>query len=267
MEYHVKEARLLNGLVIVRVEIPPAPDGAKPTVIALLGDTHELLRAGFIAVTYTVYWDFLRPPAPTPKAGHSVGTWVLASPSAEVLGQSYLRDVARNATEVVPAIVEWLTTQPEVDATRLGMVGASTNGFVALQAAAVEPRLRAVVAIAASADYECFLRHSSMGMQGKPLTLAPAYAEWLRAQDVTRMPQRLVHSALLMLNRTGDKLIPFACAEATARALSEAYARAGAPDRFHFVSFDIEGHGIGPQESQATLDWLRRWLQTPAPQP
>ncbi|MEO8602278.1 MAG: prolyl oligopeptidase family serine peptidase [bacterium] len=264
-EYRVRETRLLNGLVSVRLEIPPAPAGPQPTVIALLGDTHGLLDAGFIAVTYTVYWDLLRTPVPTPPPGQSVGTWVLASPSADVLGQPYVRDIARNATEVVPAIVDWLTTQPEVDAKRLGMIGGSTNGFVTLQALAAEPRLGAAVAIAACGDYECFLRDSSMGMQGAPLALTPDYAAWLREQDVTRTPQRLTHGALLMLNRTGDVLIPFACAEQTAAVLTQAYAKAGATERFRFTSFDIEGHGIGPQETQAAMQWLQRWLAAPVP--
>jgi X-Pro dipeptidyl-peptidase (S15 family) len=263
-EYTVKETRLLDGRVKVRVEIPPVPVGAKPTVIAFVGDTGALLGAGFNVVSYVVQREVPQeppsPPAESPEAGQAVGTWVLASPSAAVLGQVYLRDVARQATEIVPAVVDWLTTLPEVDAARLGMVGGSTNGFVALQAAAVEPRLRAVVAIAACGQYECFLRHSSMGMRGEPLRLSPTYADWVRARDITRTPQRVVHSAILMLNRTGDQLIPFPCAEATAHRLAAAYARAGLPSRFRFVRFDVEGHGIGPDESRATLDWLRRWL-------
>jgi pimeloyl-ACP methyl ester carboxylesterase len=161
-------------------------------------------------------------------------------------------------------VLDWLATQPEVDMRRLGIVGASTNGFVTLQALAAEPRLRAAVVIAACADYECFLRNSSMGLQGKPLALAPSYAAWVHEQDVLYAPQRVVHAALLMLNRTGDELIPYACAEETARVLRQAYAKADAPERFDLQAFDIEGHGIGPQETQATLAWLQRWLQPPA---
>ena len=264
IEYRVRETKLLSNLVTVRLEIPAAPDGPKPAVIALLGDTHALLHEGFIAVTYTVNLDRMRTPVPTPEPGHSVGMWVLAASSADVLGEAYLRDIATTATHAVPAILDWLATQPEVDAQRLGMVGGSTNGFVTLQALAADPRLGAAVAIAACGDYHCFLRESSMGMQGQPLTLAPAYEKWLREQEVIRTPQRLVHGALLMLNRTGDTLIPFSCAEATAKVLSDAYAKAGASDRFQFMRFDVEGHGIGPQETRATLDWLRKWLQPAA---
>jgi len=263
-DYRVRETRLLNGMVSVRVDIPLTPEGRKPTVIAQLGDTSPLVRAGFVAVTYTVYWDFLRTPGPTPPPGHTVGKWVLASPSADVLGQTYLHDIAQNADQVVPAILDWLATQPEVDTSRFGIVGGSTNGFVTLQALAADARLRAAVVIAACGDYECFLRNSSMGMQGQPLTLSPSYAAWVHEQDVTYAPQRVVHAALLMLNRTGDELIPYACAETTARTLSQAYAAAGAPERFEQRAFDIEGHGIGPQETQATLAWLQRWLAPPA---
>lgn len=258
-EYLVKEARIVNGMVSVRADIPVAPPGRKPAVVALFKDTHQLVGAGFVAVTYQVDWARLRGPAPTPAPG-SVGTWVLASPSAAVLGEAYLHDVARNA-EIVSAVLDWMQTLPEVDMARVGMAGGSTNGFITLRAVAAEPRLHAAVAIAACGDYHGFLRDSSMGIPGQALALAPAYEEWLRTQEVVRHPDRLVHAALLMVNRVGDRLIPVGCADETARVLREAYARAGAAERFEYLRLESEGHGMSAVEVQAMFDWLRRWLQ------
>ncbi|MDX2168999.1 MAG: prolyl oligopeptidase family serine peptidase [Deltaproteobacteria bacterium] len=257
-EYLVKEGRVVNGLVAVRAEMPPGLHERRPVVVTLLGNPHELVAAGFIAVSYEVNWNRLRG-VPTPTA-NTVGSWVLASPSADVLGQAYLRDVARNA-EIVTPVLDWVATLPEADMAHVGIAGASTHGFAALQAAASDQRLRAAVAIAACGDYHGFLRDSSMGVAGQPLALAPAYEEWLQAQEVVRHPDRLVHAAVLMINRAGDRVIPIGCADETARALREAYARAGASERFEYVRLDDEGHGLGPAERQAAFDWLRRWLQ------
>lgn len=245
----------------MRLQIPLQPTDPKPAVIALLGDVHRLLDAGFVAASYTVRANRGATARPTPAPGATaVGKWVLASPSEAVLGEQYLRDISATADAYVPMVVDWLAAQPEVDATRLGMVGGSTNGFVALRAGAVEPRLRVIVAVAACADYERFLQGSSMGMNGAPLHLGADYATWLRGQEVIRDPGAITHAALLMVNRDGDPLIPIACADETARILAAAYARADASDRFSFLRLQGEGHGFGEAESAAAMAWLEKWL-------
>jgi hypothetical protein len=261
VEYRVKETRLFDGAVFVHLEIPPEPTGAKPTVLTLLGDTAPVLACGFNAVTYRVNWDRLHGPAPAPlPTDRPAGKWVLASPSAAVLGERYLRHIGREGGEIVPAILDWLETLPEVDGRSFGMVGVSTNGFATLQAVAADRRITAAVAVAACGEYHIFLRDSSMGMAGKPLALDPAYEEWLRGQEIVRRPESLTHAALLMQNRIGDELIPIACADATASALEKAYARAGAMARFRYERSEEQGHGIDWDERRRAIGWLKRWL-------
>lgn len=259
-EYLVREAQLARGAISVRLDIPFAPSGPKPAVIATGGSTRELLAAGYVGVTYSVNWPALKGPAPTPVAD-PVGTWVLASPSAAVLGERYLREIDATATEIVPQVLDWLQSMPDIiDGTRLGMIGASTNGFVALQAAAADRRLGVIVALAACGDFHRFLRLSSMGMQGAPLTLDPTYAAWVREREVARHPQRLLGRAVLMINRTQDLIIPVACADATAEALTRAFAAAGESERFSYLRVQGEGHGVGRDDIAATIAWLQRWL-------
>ena len=257
-EFLVRETALVNGTVNVQMNIPLTPAGPKPTLIALVGDMSPL-QAGFIVVTYTVRWDLIQGNTPAAPAEATVGKWVLASPSAAVLGERYLRQIAATANEYVPAIIDWLETMPEVDAARIGMVGGSTNGFVTLQAVAADRRIWAAVAIAACGDYLGFLQNSSMGMEGKPLALDPVYAQWVRSQQIIEHPDRLVHAALLMTNRIGDELIPIGCADETARVLTEAFARAGRPDHFRFVRIEGAGHGIGTEERQEVQAWFDKW--------
>ena len=246
----------------IRLEIPREPEGRKPAVITLADDTETIRRAGFVAVTYKINWRRIKgPPPPLPPPEQRVGTWVLASPSADVLGESYLRGIAEAANDYVPKIVDWVAAVPEIDPTRIAMVGGSTNGFTTLQALAADHRLVVAVVITACGDYHRFLRESSMGMAGKPLRLGRSYEHWIRTQEVERHPDRVVHAALLMVNRAGDPLIPISCAETTAKALARAYAKAGAPDRFRYVRLPTEGHGIGPDERRETMEWLRRWLR------
>ena len=115
-------------------------------MINLFGDSRPLLAAGFVAATYSINWALLKDalPPPAPAEG-GAGKWVLASPSASVLGEHYLREIGLTATRYVPMVLDYLATVPEIDATRIGMLGGSTNGFITLAAAAHDRRIDAAV--------------------------------------------------------------------------------------------------------------------------
>jgi hypothetical protein len=104
-------------------------------------------------------------------------------------------------------------------------------------------------------------------MQGAPLGLDREYDRWLRAHEVVRHPHRLVHAAVLMVNRDRDPIIPFVCAERTAAVLTRAYRRAGVPERFRFTVFDSDQHGLDRRDTEETLAWLIRWLGGPGGAP
>jgi dienelactone hydrolase len=253
-EFRVRDANLGNGIT-VRLEIPIDAASPMPAVIAQIAESTEVRAAGMIAVSYA---DWRPAPSPTPSA-HAVGKLVLASPSADVLGREYLRNIVRTATDTIPRVVDYLATVPEIDGHRLAITGASTNGFVALQAAVADPRLAAVVAAYTCGDYFRFLRDSGMGMEGAPLALDPSYADWLHAQQPIDHADRLVHAAVLLIAGTEDALIPYSCATSTANILQRAYAAAQVPERFRFVTVE-KGHGLDARDRKEAVDWLVRWL-------
>ena len=262
-ELLVREAQLEGGAIVARLEIPLVPSGPKPAILANLNEATTMANTGIVVVTYSINWALLKggPPPPGPASENTVGKWVLAAPSRGSLGEQYLRQIVATATIVVPKVIDYLETVPEVDATRLAITGASTNGFLALHAVAADARLRAATVVAACGDFERFLRYSSMGMEGKPLALAPAYAQWLRSQEIVTDPGRVVHAALLMVNRVEDPLIPIRCADETHRALESAYAAAGRPGHYRYVRLEgEEGHGVGPREKAEHLAWMQTWL-------
>jgi dienelactone hydrolase len=257
-----------SGFLEIKIEAPDAPAGPKPAVVSYVEELRRpLLENGFVVVTYVLHWEYLRglvpppqPPAPgAPPPPKPVGKWLLASPSAQVIGQGYLSLIDANGRNTVPEVLDAVATDPDVDSARLGIVGFSTNGFTALQAASWNPQLRAVVAIAACGDYHRFLHESTLAMNGEPLDLAPDYDRWLRDVEPVRHPLRLVDAAVLMVNGRRDLPIPISCAEATARALRRAHARVGDRARFRFVVLD-GGHATGERSRRETLDWFRRWL-------
>jgi dipeptidyl aminopeptidase/acylaminoacyl peptidase len=53
----------------------------------------------------------------------------------------------------VHAVVDWVETRPELDASRIGLWGVSLGGYYAPRAAACEPRIRACIALAGPFDW------------------------------------------------------------------------------------------------------------------
>ena len=94
----------------------------------------------------------------------------------------------RSAVREARAAVEWLTAQPEIDDARIGVVGYSLGGFLALMTASEERRVR-VIALAAAGDLP----------EGTP------YAAFVRrAVDPLRAARKLGGRPLLLVNGRRD---------------------------------------------------------------
>lgn len=255
----------------IRVTPPDAGAPPYPAIVSLLGEHEAFLRAGFAVATFRIHWERLRglptapPPPPVPPAraavaGGPVGVWLLASPSPRTVGQRYFGLIAAYVS-AVRSVVDHLTTLDLVDASRLGVVGSSTNGFVSLEATAADARIAAAVAVAACGDYHVFLQRSSLAMHGAPLDLDPAYSRDLRTREPATHPERLTHAAVLMVNGSADQAVPLACAEGTAARLHVAYRRAAAPERFRLMVVEGAAHAaLGARAREESVAWFALWL-------
>jgi dienelactone hydrolase len=254
----------------IHVATPVVGAPPYPAIVSLLGEHETLLRAGFAVATFRLHWERLRgldaappsptAPAPSPATGGPVGVWLLASPSPRTVGRRYFGLIAAYVA-AVRRVVDHLTTLEGVDASRLGVVGSSTNGFVSLEATAADARIAAAVAVAACGDYHVFLQRSSLAMHGAPLDLDPVYSRDLRAREPATHPERLTHAAVLMLNGSADQAVPLACAEETAQRLHVAYRRAAVSERFRLVVVEGAAHAaLGARAREESVAWFGRWL-------
>lgn len=268
----VREGALHGGFITVRVRIPEATPRPVPAVLTLLGQEDAFLDLGLAVVTFETHWEVLKPlvdalpppPAPEGPPPRTWGKWMLAAPSPRTVGQGYFGLIHGTATRTVPEILDWLATVPEVDGRRVGVVGTSTNGFTALEAAGAERRIVAAVALAACGDYHAFLEQSPLGLGGEePFDPTPEYEATLRRQEPIRHPERVLHGALLMVNGAADHAVPIACARETARVFARAYHRAGTPERFRYVEIPDGTHDLGEEGIRQAMAWLYRWLLGP----
>jgi uncharacterized protein len=141
----------------------------------------------------------------------------------------------RTVTADVLAAVDYLATAPfpAVDPSRLAVVGQSYGGWAGIQAAAVDDRLRAVVAIGAPATLEGLRRSSDEDLERLGTRFLNTTPADLRQQlaEITDRPGPLEFISaisprpVLIVHAADDELVP----AAEGRAL---YEQAGPPRRY-----------------------------------
>ncbi len=117
-------------------------------------------------------------------------------------------------SEDIRSAVDFLSTRPEVDPDRVGVLGLSVGGSAAIHAAAHDPRLRAVVTVGAFANP----RDSMLAVGFGKFWLAPAmpltlrFVEWrIGARFADLAPERQIRRVagrLLLVHGEDDAIVP-----------------------------------------------------------
>lgn len=248
----VREAALEGGAIRVRLLAPLRPSGEKLAVIGPEALADSLVGLGTVAISYGVEWERLgiESPVELPESA-AANQPPLAAGSADGLGEPFLHRLAAEADGVLPRILDWLETVPEVDPERIVLVGTGAAGFTVLAAATRDPRVAAVAALFACGDLETLLSEDRAG--GTPLLLDSGYRSWVRSLSATTEPTRLVPAPVLLASRSDDPLVPPACIEETVRTLRSAYAAAGMADRVEYLTL-----ATGDDGHAAVLAWVDR---------
>ncbi len=272
-EIESRQLSLAKGFVQLTLTIPPPKPGhdKQPVIINPIVDQNELLERSIVVARYRLNWAALPKPqqpkkprvAETSTRKKSVGTWLLASPSAAVIGKGYFGLIWTEGTSA-KQVVEHLRTLPFVDPERIGIAGISTNGFKALSAILAGVPLRAAVVVGACPDYHSFLANSPLALGGDTLNLEPEYETWLSEHEPLRQAGRLTQTALLLVNGGKDHVIPVQCIENSAPAIGDAYAGVGRPDHFRLSWWPDATHNELTEIATPTiLRWWGQWLGSP----
>jgi 2,6-dihydroxypseudooxynicotine hydrolase len=156
------------------------------------------------------------------------------------------------------AAINALERRPDVDAERVGLMGVSLGGYYAPRAAAFEPRVRAVIAIAGPYDVpaafdqmpdltqEAFIHRSGATSRADAL-------ERLRPFTLEGVAERVTCPILVIMGRQ-DRVIPPADAERLAQDVS------GSVDLWMFDEGNHVCNNIPSMHRPQQADWMRQRL-------
>ncbi len=254
--YHRSYLPLTNGLVAYGLYIVPKKPVAKraPLVISQHGGggfpEMALFRGGAnykdqvrgaVKEGYVVY-------APQvlmyPFGDRDRGTAIPAEVRKELDAKLRAAGTSLAAVELMKLklALDELLQRPEVDAKRVGMIGLSYGGFYATYAAAVDERIRVVVASCSFRDDPAVADGKT---EGRLLDLAPG-----------EMAALVAPRPMQIQSGVKDPLIPIAQSRAGAERARGYYEKQGAAERLAYEEFD------GGHEFRGSLVWpfLRKWL-------
>lgn len=143
--YSVQTIRLADSPGInltATLGIPDAP-GPKPAILLLTPDPPTSADLDRLAAAGNIVFVPQLPPGPTDLEGQKstlLGPFYMASLRASLIGKTL---VGLRVDQVISA-VDYLSSRPDVDASRLSAQGVGPMGIVLLHAALLDPRIRSI---------------------------------------------------------------------------------------------------------------------------
>jgi dipeptidyl aminopeptidase/acylaminoacyl peptidase len=159
--------------------------------------------------------------------------------------------------KVATAAVDYLTTRDDIDGARTGLFGVSLGGYYAARAAAYEPRLAAVVALAGpyrfDLDWDDLPAQTRATFRVRSGAATDEQARARAAEFTLEAAAGAITRPLLIVGGGRDRIVPAYHQERLARQVPQA----------ELVLYPDGGHGVTNRayESRSLMaDWLARRL-------
>ena len=180
-------------------------------------------------------------------------------------------------------LTDYLITRPDVQASRIGMMGISMGGIETWMAASVDKRIKVAVPVIAAQSFKWSLENNSW--QGRAKTIWQAHEQaakdlgdsivtkenvklfWAKLLpgitdkfDCPSMIRLFAPRRLLLLNNEKDMNCPLAGAQIAFEAATNAYRSKNALNKLKINVTPNEPHRFLPQHLDMTLAWFKKWL-------
>lgn len=180
--------------------------------------------------------------------------------------------------------VDYLQTRPDVDPSRIGLIGISKGGIETWLAGAADDRIKVAVPAISVQSFRWDLENDQW--QGRAKTIAAAHdaaardliepavnarvcrALWDKVipgmtgpYDCPSMLRLFAGRPLLILNGSEDPNCPIGGARVAFASAEAAYREAGASDKLKILVAEGVGHAVTGKQHEAALEWFVRWLK------
>jgi dienelactone hydrolase len=149
--------------------------------------------------------------------------------------------------------LDYLETRPEVDPSRLGMIGHSLGGQETLFTTAIDTRIKAAVSSCGFGSLRTLKRDRILH------NFALFVPELASHGDYGAVLALVAPRPFLVAARSEDPIFPMEGIEETVAAARRAYAAVGAADRLG-TFYEPGPHEFSPAMREAAYAWLDRWL-------
>jgi dienelactone hydrolase len=257
--------------VVAREEEHPALREYKQQLYAGRSIATELVRRGYVVLTIDMfYWGERRmlldedPPSyrdPRRMTDEEIAAFNRRSQQSEQL-------VARSlfaAGITWPGVLLWddlrsldyLASRPEVDAGRIGCVGLSVGGYRSFVLAALDPRIRAAVAVGWMSSFGAHIRRHVVNSIGLTFHIMGLY----RYLDLPDFAALIAPRSVLVINGSKDQLFPPDGVKTAFEKIEKCFAKAGVPERQQCRLYDAP-HEFNLRMQSEAWEWLDRNLTT-----
>jgi len=264
--------------IIIR---PEKPAGPRPAVIVLhgtgdskegiLGLTVDLAARGFVAVAIDGRYHGERT-----KSGYEEAILRAYKTGKE---HPFIYDTVWD----VMRLIDYLETRDDVDSKRIGLLGVSKGGMETYLASAADPRIAVAIPCISVQSFRWALENNRW--QARVGTIQFAVEGAARSQgaeletqfvrtfydrvvpgiysefDGPAMLPLIAPRPLMVINGDSDSLTPMPGVTLAANSASEAYAKAGAKEKFVLRVQKNTGHSVNGDSLRAAIDWLVTWLK------
>jgi len=254
--------------VTANVYVPAGGRGPYPAVLAAMGHYEEgkafeegqrlfinLARRGFVVLAYD-------PPDEGERKEYydaATGTLLVSScPEAHTMSGLQCLLTGRNMAyyEVWDGIraVDYLSGRPDVDGSRIGVIGNSGGGTQTSYLAVLEPRLAAAAPCCYITSWE------TLWVALGPQDAEQNFPNFLRdGLDFPDFPIAFAPKPFTVLAATRD-FFPIAGTRASMEEVRRVYSLLGAGERAGYFEHD-DTHSWSKPRREATYAWMERWLQ------
>jgi acetyl esterase/lipase len=183
----------------------------------------------------------------------------------------------------VMRLIDYLQSRPDVDPSRIGLMGISKGGIETWLTAAIDPRVAVAIPCISAQSFAWGLAndgwHGRVGTVQKGFDLA-AKAEGLDHPDAAfvqkfydrlipgiytrfdgpRMLPLIAPRPLLVISGEKDPINPIAGVKLCEQSTTAAYALAGASERFEMMIEPKTAHAVTKQAQATAMAWFEKWL-------